>query len=350
MQSVAVVGGGIIGLSVAWRLAQVGYSVSVFEKARIGMEASWAAAGMLSPGGEFQEDSPLARMAIESRDLYRAFVEELQSTSGLAIDFQEAGALDVAYSAEEMEVLSKRAERQATIGIPTKRISEEQAATFWPRLRKEGLVGGYFYPGDGLVDPRHMTAALKVSCEKAGVKISEQTEVRYIDLDGSGVTVDELRHDAVVIACGAWSGNLNVTGLPALPATEPIRGHMLGYKQPEQICHSIVRRDHTYMVQRANGYFIVGASTESAGFNRSIDQSTIADLEKKAAFLMPHLSETSPTEVWNGLRPGSDELRVGQWHSERVYLAYGHHRNGILLAPATARRLTKEISANLQTQ
>lgn len=345
MTTVGIAGGGIIGMSAAWRLVQAGLRVTVFEKSKIGMEASWAAAGMLSPGGEFEEDTPLARMAIESRDLYRAFVEELQAESGVEIDFQEAGALDVAYSDTEMDALAERAERQAKIGIPSKRVSAAHVATFWPRLNRERLAGGYFYPGDAAVDPRQVTAALRMVCEKHGVVVKERTEATSIALTNAGASINNDVYNAVIIACGAWSGKLSIAGLPKLPDTQPIRGHLLGYPQPEQICQGIVRRDHTYLLQRKNGFFLVGATTEDVGFDRTINPAQAAELERKAGFLMPHLQETMPAEIWNGLRPNSDELHLGWWHSDLVYLAYGHHRNGILLAPATAERITKDIRA-----
>jgi glycine oxidase len=346
--SIAIIGGGIIGLSVAWRLAQAGFAVTVYEKSTIGGEASWAAAGMLAPGGEFEENTALARLAIESRELYRSFVEELQDASGIEIDFQETGAIDVAYSAEELNVLGQRATRQAVIGIPSEQVSPARIATFCPQLRTAELVGGYFYPADAAVNPRHVVSALQVCSAKAAVRLVERSAIASVQLDGESVLVNAERHDAVVIASGAWSGGVCVHGVPALPASEPVRGHLLGYRQSEQICHTIVRREHMYLLQRANGLLIVGASVEHVGFDRSIDRATVTQLEKQAAFIMPRLLEIPPSEVWNGFRPGSDELHVGRWHSDRVYLAYGHYRNGILLAPATAQLVAKGISASLQ--
>ncbi len=326
-------------MSIAWRLAQAGFNVTVNEKARIGGEASWAGAGMLAPGGEFEEDSELARLAVESRDLYRQFIEELQSESGVNIDFQETGALDLAYSDEELTCLAQRAERQTAFGIPSRRVTTEQIATFWPRVRKQNLAGGYFYPGDAAVNPRDVMAALRMACSKAGVTVKEHSEV---------TTINPADQEALVIAAGAWSGSINVSGLPPLPSSQPVRGHLLGYKQPEQTCNTIVRHGHTYLLQRANGLLIVGATAEHAGFNRDIDQAAVAHLAKQAAQVMPHLAETTPTEIWNGFRPASDTLHIGPWHSPSVYLAYGHYRNGILLAPLTAQRITRQITANLQ--
>jgi glycine oxidase len=348
--SIAVIGGGIIGMSVAWRLAQAQFAVTVYEKGVIGGEASWAGAGMLAPGGEFQSDSDLARLAVESRDLYPAFVDELKRASGAAIDYQETGALDLAYSAAELTALDHRAERQAAIGIPSRRVAPEQIAIFWPRLNTVELAGGYFYPGDAFVNPRDVMAALRIVCENAGVALLEHTEAKTLSAAALGVCVHRKSYSAAVIASGAWSGFITVDGLPALPKSEPVRGHLLGYQQPPETCHTILRRGHTYLFQRANGLLIAGASAERVGFDRGLDRQAVALLEKEAALVLPHLAQTSPTEVWNGFRPSSDALHVGAWHSTRVYLAYGHYRNGILLAPSTAQQLARQISANLQTQ
>lgn len=345
-KSVGVVGGGIIGLSIAWRLAQAGFAVRVYERSRVGGEASWAGAGMLAPGGEFDTDSQLARLAIESRDLYPAFVEELERESSVDIDLQQTGALEVAYGEPEMTDLAGRAERQTALGIPSKRVQPEQIATFWPRLRREDLLGGYFYPGDAAVDPRHVVEALRVCCERLGVEFAEHTEVHSVAAGSAGTSIGDAQHDAAVVACGAWSGGLTVSGVRQLPASVPVRGHLVGYRQPVQTCNTIVRRGHTYLLQRANGFFIAGASEERVGFDRTISTSAAEQLASSAAFLMPHLGETTPTEVWNGFRPGGDGLQLGRWDGSPLYLAYGHYRNGILLAPVTAKLIAAEISAS----
>jgi glycine oxidase len=334
------VGGGIIGMSIAWRLSQAGLRVTVYDKGIIGREASWAGAGMLAPGGEFDEDSSLARLAIESRDLYPDFIEELQRASGVNIDFQETGALDLAFSQDELLNLGQRSQRQASLGIPSRRVTAEQITTFWPRVRTQGLAGGYFYPGDAAVNPRDVIAALRAGCERAGVVLLEHKTVESLDPCGAHFSV---------IAAGAWSSSIRIGNLPPLPLSEPVRGHLLGYRQPEQTCNTIIRHGHTYLLQRANGLLIVGASVERVGFDRAIDPQATAELERQAAFVMPHLSEISPTEIWNGFRPGSLQLHLGPWHSAGVYLAYGHYRNGILLAPVTAQKIARQITANSQT-
>lgn len=351
--AVAIVGGGIIGLSIAFRLSRpdFGLSIDVFDQSVTGGEASWAGAGMLSIGGEIDAAAPLANLALESRKLYPAFVHELESLSELPIDYLECGALDVAYSDDELTALDRRAERQRILGIRSKGITAGQVATFWPRIRQEGLTGGRFYPDDAIVNPRELVHALKVACRKAGVNIVERCCVKAIELAENRLSVVGDRgtshFNTAVIAAGAWSSQIELSGAPALPHAEPVKGQLIGYHQPEQTCNTIVRHGHTYLLQRSSGLLIAGSSMERVGFDRELDPFIEADIAHSAGFLMPHLAETSPCESWLGFRPSSDDLQLGMWRPG-LYLAYGHFRNGILLAPATADHIANQISANLQ--
>jgi len=352
--SIAVAGGGIIGLSIAWQLARAGFRVALFEKNQIGCEASWAGAGMLSPGGEMEGPSALTALALESRALYREFVRDLEQISGLVIDYQECGALDLAYSAEELDALKARAAEQDRAGIVSKPISPADIRAFWPRVRAPGLIAGRFYPNDAIVNPRDLTSALALACRKLGVCIFEQRQVTRAALTSHAVDLaagaQTLSFDALVIAAGAWSDGIALQGAPALPACEPVRGHLIGYQQPAQTCTTILRHRHLYLLQRANGLLIVGASVEHAGFDRNLRPDIAADLALRAAFVLPHLADTAPTETWLGFRPASDALHLNPWHSDRLYLAYGHYRNGILLAPVTARRIAAQITSNSETR
>lgn len=350
--SVAVAGGGLIGMSIAWRLAQQGCTVSVFEKGAIGAEASWAGAGMLAPGGELEAASRLASLSIESRRRYASFVHELERASGSRIDYQECGSLDLAYSHEELDSLENRAAHQAEIGIASKPLAPAEVSVFWPRVRVENLVGARFYAGDALVNPRELTAALTQACGRLGVELVEHCPVRSAVVKANEVVLkacgDAQIYQALVISAGAWSDSIAIDGVPRPPLAEPVKGHLIGYQQPEQTCSTIIRRGHLYLLQRANGLLIAGASVEHVGFNRDLDPGIIADLAAAAGFVLPHLSETTPTEKWIGFRPASDDLHMDAWHSERLYLAYGHFRNGILLAPLTAHHLAEQITANLR--
>ncbi len=358
--SIAILGGGIIGLSTAWRLAQSGWQATVYDQGAIGHEASWAGAGMLAPGGEIDSDSPLVPLALDSRRLYPGFVRELEQASGVEIDYQECGGLDLAYSSAELTALEQKAATQASLGISSKPVTASHILQFWPRIRSEGLAGGRFYPGDGIVNPRHVLAALTVACERLGVALKPNSAVTGAELSGDSVLVHSPprldKYDAVVISAGAWSDSIQVSGVPPLPSVEPVKGHLIGYQQPEQTCNTIVRHGHTYLLQRASGLLIVGASVEHAGFDRNLKLEMIENLAREAGLLYPHLSDTAHSEAWIGFRPASETLRLGSWYSPRFYLAYGHYRNGILLAPITAQRLASEInghfkiSANFETR
>ena len=352
--SIALAGGGIIGLSIAWRLAQAGFKTTVFDQRTAGGEASWAGAGMLAPGGEMDEPGELTTLSIQSRRMYARFVHELEEISELLIDYQECGALDIAYSEDELAGLEQRAQRQRALGIHSKRITPAHLATFWPRIRRDGLLGGRFYPDDAIVNPRELTHALNCACRKAGGTVTEYCLVRAIHVTRHGVSLHTSwgvqSFDAAIIAAGAWSDLIAVTGVPPLPKSEPVKGHLIGYRQPEQTCNTIVRHGHTYLLQRGNGLLVAGSSMERVGFDREINPLVEADITQRAGFVLPHLAETSPNESWMGFRPGADDLHTSSWHSPNLYLAYGHFRNGILLAPVTAELLREQVESNFQSQ
>jgi glycine oxidase len=155
-----------------------------------------------------------------------------------------------------------------------------------------------------------------------------------------------------VIAAGAWSGAIEASleGQPyKLPRSFPIKGHLLGYRLPAGSLGTIVRHDHTYVLQRADGFTIAGSSTEDAGFDRTIDPKIVSDVAARAGALVPALRDLQPESVWIGFRPRTDAPapHIGRVLSSRLWLAYGHYRNGVLLAPATCDRICREISASL---
>lgn len=308
---------------------------------------------MLAPGGEYDEDSPALGFGFASRRLYHSFIEELQRETGISVDFQENGALELAYSAGELTALEEKAARQQPLGIPSKALDVARVRAFWPRIRQEDLRGARFYPEDAIVNPREMTEALRAACVALGVKFSETVRVNSVQIEGDATEIHTegapILFEAAVIAAGAWSSGIEVMGVPPIPASKPIKGHLIGYHQPEQTCSTIVRHRDVYALQRANGLLIVGASVEDVGWDRTLRSDIVEHLSSAAAGIFPHLAETTPTEVWTGFRPGGT-LEVGAWHSPRLWLAYGHYRNGILLAPWTARKLADEINATLGTR
>jgi glycine oxidase len=313
---VIIVGAGIIGLSCAWTLARAGRKVRVFDKGAAAREASWAGAGMLAPGGEFESDSELARMAMRSLALYPAFVDQLREATGVPIDFRRCGAVELGEEAE----LARVAALRASIGI-----------------RSERCAQGWFYPDDALVDPREVTAALLAACRGLGAVVHEHEAVLHVAADGRSVTTGLGRYEdeGVLIAAGAWSSAL----FEGLPASRPVRGHLIAYRMAPGFLPHIVRSGHTYVMQRSSGLVIVGSSTENAGFDRSLDETILADIRRRAEALVPALRSEEPIERWNGFRPGiaGSGPAIGRFEGTAVLTAFGHYRNGILLAPETAR-------------
>jgi glycine oxidase len=198
--------------------------------------------------------------------------------------------------------------------------------------------------------------ALRAACLARGVSIEEDSRVRSIAC-GAACTRVSLEHRAIdapfaVLAAGAWSGDMNlvVDNRPyPLPRSFPRKGHLLGYRLPAGSLAATVRYDHTYILQRADGFTIAGSSTEDAGYDRTIDRKIVSEIAGRAAALAPALAPLKPESVWIGFRPATDAAapHIGRVPSSGLWLAYGHYRNGILLAPATCDRVCREIAAAL---
>jgi glycine oxidase len=320
---VAVVGAGLIGTAIAWRLSQANAQVTLFDAGHVGGEASSAGAGMLSPGGEFDRPSVWLDLGVESLRLFPTFVDELRSETNLTIDFRICGCLQLVASEEERLQARSRAEFQSRAGIQV-----------------ESTPEGLFYREDGLVDPNDLLRALRCACEARKVRIMEGRAVREIESDDYG---------AVVIAAGAWSGQIQVSyeSQPiALPGTIPIKGHLIGFQLAPETLGPMRRRGHTYVLQRSNGFVVAGSSEEQTGFDRSINQAVCADIHQRAAQLFPALQHATPTKLWFGFRPYSptgEGPHIGRVPETNVWLAYGHYRNGILLTPLSAQRVADGI-------
>jgi len=348
-----VAGAGIIGASIAWRLAQQRMRVLLLDKDRLGGEASSAGAGMLAPGGEVEEHSTWGDLAAEGLRLYPAFVAELEDESGLHIDFQRLGAVELALSRGEWTALQARAERQSALGVPSCPLDAADLRKHVP-LARQDVRGALFYPQDSLVDPRDVTAALRAACLARGVEIREGSPVRSIQPRSDGVRLETAEGviDAAVavLAAGAWSSEIAVDGL-ALPRVFPVRGHLIGYQLEPHSLGPLLRWGHTYVLQRTSGFTIAGTSSEHVGFNRTPDPSILLDIHARAAEVFPVLANCQPVESWLGFRPamGSDPPAVGRAGDTHLWLAYGHYRNGILMAPATAHRISQGITANRET-
>jgi len=329
---VAIAGAGVIGTSIAWRLSQAGVAVTLFDAGILGGEASSAAAGMLSPGGEFEKRSHWFDLGLASALLYPDFIEELQAESGERIDFRICGCVQIALSEEERYRAQARAEFQSGAGIRV-------------QVTREGL----FYPDDALVDPVDLLRALRKASERRSVCILERQPIPEIESSGYG---------AVVIAAGAWSGGIQVRyrdhAVP-IPAAIPIKGHLLGFDLAPGALGPMRRQGPTYVLQRANGFVVAGSTEQQVGFDRTVDAAVCGEIHRRAAVLFPQLTDLQPSKRWIGFRPQSVEHagpniagpHMGRVADTNVWLAYGHYRHGILLAPLTAQKIASEVISSL---
>lgn len=328
---VEIAGAGIIGLSIAWRLAQAGCQVTVRDAGRAAGQSSWAGAGMLTPAGEFRTESRWTQLAIQSLAEYGAFVEELTAATGIEIDFRVCGTMELAFTDEEKADI----DRPRPEGVIMEPLTVASAGYFAP-IPQTGVKAARWFPNEAAVDPRHVCAALLAACRALGVQICENEATVAL----AGPTV---------IAAGAWASR--IPGLEGAPRAFSVKGHLLGYHRKKNSLPSIVRHGHHYALQRANGYTIFGSDEEREVWDTTPDAERVAALTEAAAALLPRLLDGPPDDVWAGLRPWSDarEPVVEKMPDRDVWLAYGHYRNGILLAPVTARLITESILASAGT-
>jgi glycine oxidase len=336
-----IAGAGIIGASIAWRLARHNFRVLLLDAATVGAEASSAAAGMLTPGGEF-EDPTMRELANRSLAMYRDFVLEIEADSGLSVEFRQTGTV-------ELDAAARPGSRPLT---------REELRTLAPFARTD-TTSAIFFPDDAIVDPAALMQALRAACLARGVCLRERSPVAEIHADSKGANIADVRGAGVrapfaVLAAGAWSSGiaLRVNDQPYKPPRSfPVKGHLLGYRLPPGSLPITVRQEHTYVLQRADGFTIAGSSAENAGFDRAIDPKIVSEIAARAGALVPALQSLEPESVWIGFRPAIDAPapQIGRVASalgdpSRLWLAYGHYRNGILLAPVTSDRISRELA------
>lgn len=335
---VIIVGAGIIGSSIAWRLSQRGLSVALLDAGTMGGEASTAGAGMLAPGGEMMVRSTWSMRAVESLRSYPGFVAELREVSGVSIDYQACGAVELAATPDEWEQLLSRSRVQDELQIRPHPISSAEVATLIPGVNPRSFTSALFHPDDAYVDPTQVIQALQSVCARR-----EHCRVQGIDPESTAVVLDgeRLSAGAIVVAAGAWSGAL----LSGVPDSFPVKGHLVGYPLTPGSLPVMIRHGHTYALQRANGFTIAGSTSENAGFDRTVDPQTVQEIHRRASHYLPGLLQEPPSVAWIGFRPATSapDPVVRRLEGTHVWLAYGHYRNGILLAPVTAKLVADEI-------
>ncbi len=340
---VAVVGAGVIGLSIAWRLARRGLSVAVFERDTVGAGASLAATGMLAAAAEHEPGGhDLLALALESQRQWPEFRTLLEAQAGQDIDFRESGTLVVALGRDEVERLRFRRELHMRCALPTRWLSGPEVRDLEPALRPS-VAAGLYCADDHQVDPRLVMAALNTAYVAAGGRLFEYCAVEGFDFQGGRiagiVTARGLcRAPAVVLAAGAWTGDLLPDRLTV--PVRPLKGQALAVRTTADtgtLAH-IVWTEQIHMAPKGDGRLIVGATVEERGFDDTITAGGLYALLEGARRAFPAIDEMAIDAVWTGFRPSSidDAPILGATPIPGLAIATGHHRNGYLLAPATA--------------
>jgi len=359
---VLVVGAGIIGLSIAWRARQRGLAVTVLERDAAGGGTSRVAAGMLAPvaEAEFGEAGRrLLELGLRSAKMWPAFAAELQADAGMEVGLMRTGTLLLARDEDEARELDRQARFRDSLGLATCRLRPSEAREREPALAPVVRLA-LEASDDHSVDPRLVLAALRRACESAGVQLREHAPVARIEsatagLEVTGVALRDpdaseplLACPRVVIAAGAWSGQLD--GLPAAAhmPVRPVKGQILRLRDPAGpgLLRRVVRFGGGYLVPRADGRYVLGASVEERGFELQPVVGGVYELLREAREAVPGVSELEIEELCVGLRPGTpDNVPViGPGLLEGLIWATGHHRNGILLAPLTAALVVEMLA------
>jgi glycine oxidase len=346
-----VIGAGIIGLSLAIDLNKKGLRVLVVEKGEPGREASWAAGGMLC---DFPPETRpgLHELATASARMYPEFVHELEDESGLKIDLRSAGTIVLESVANRLRTV-RAGQSPATIqdyvlpnDVLPMPLDEFEPALRIPDATEAGLTP--LFVNERCVDPRHLTAAAIAAARHRGIDFSSGDHVLAVEIsDGktSGVRTDKTQFAAgmVVNCAGAWAGQIGPHQLP----TRPVKGQMLCMIMPEkEMVRHVVRAPDVYLIPRSDGRMLIGATSEEVGFDKRTVAETIQKLRQSALDLVPKLADARILEAWAGLRPGTpDGLPIlGATLTPGYFVAAGHFRDGILLAPITAKLMAEVMT------
>ncbi len=354
---VLVIGGGIIGLVIAWRAAQRGLDVAVADPDP-GGGAARVAAGMLAAVTETRYgEQALLDLNLASARAYPAFAAELSEATGLDLGYRRCGTLAVALDADDRAELRELHGFQRSLGLAAEWLSGRECRRLEPMLAP-GVRGGLRADGDHQIDPRRLAAALLSAAERAGVRLLRHSVDRVTverDRARGAVLADGTRVAAgqVVLAAGSLSGRLG--GLPphVVPAVRPVKGQVLRLLVPEvfrpflsRTVRAVVRGAHVYLVPRENGELVVGATTEERGWDTTVTAGGVYELLRDAHELVPGITELPLTATLAGLRPGSPDNAplLGPTALPGLLLATGHHRNGVLLTPVTGEVLAHVLT------
>jgi glycine oxidase len=346
-----VVGGGIIGGAVAFRLAQEKLRVALLDGQTPGREASWAAAGMLSPAPDCPEAIPLVPFGRASLALYPAFIAELQEITGCETGYRREGTIEVLFSSGAERELSTLVALHRGLGLAAEPLPLEEARRLEPALGREARATALL-PEEASLDNRALTSAVLAAAAASGVEIIANTKVTRLLSEGSrcaGVVTEgrTIAAGHVVLAAGAFCGGIE--GVAPAVAIRPVRGQMVALSNGAVRLRRVLRSDHGYIVPRDDATpqrLVAGSTLEDAGFDKRVTPRGLEQIFSAVQELVPGLAAAEVVETWSGLRPDTpDHLPLlGPGELDGLTFATGHYRNGILLAPITAKLVREWVT------
>jgi glycine oxidase len=349
---VVMVGGGVIGLTIARALAKRGVrGVTLVERGQMHAEASWAAGGILGPQIEADRVDDFFQLACASRDLYPAFAKALNEESGTDVELDTTGTLNLAFTDEEESRLRHRYDWQTKAGLAVEWQSAAEALTLEPRI-SSAVRCALRFPADIQVENRRLVTALAIANERLGVRMISGCEVSELCVAqgrvcGVETSLGRVSAPIVVLAAGAWTSLIKSpdASLPAIEM-EPVRGQMLCFKSDPPIAHHLIYSSRGYLVPRRDGRVLAGSTSEHVGFDKRTTDEGMIKIKSMAIEIAPSIASFPLVSSWAGFRPrAADGLPVlGPCEGiEGLFYATGHYRNGILLTPITGELIAKAI-------
>jgi glycine oxidase len=348
---VAIIGGGVIGCSIAYQLSKVGMQVSVIEREEIAAEASSAAAGLLAPAEVLTGPKAGADLFLASWSITAEIIAEIEALSGVQVEYLQTGALHVLTDADDQSSLRRYAEIWQAQGSDVKWLTRDEVYQYEPLLNP-AIDAALYVPQAASIRPRLMTSAYAEAARKLGAHFYEHTVVTGFQ-QGSGKVIaietaegETIGCNSVVIATGAWSAHigswLGLT-IPVFPA----RGQILSLRQPATPLQYTIFGNDLYLVPKVDNTIYVGATVEQVGFDKSNTAGSIAWLLSSAIQLVPELEHAALADIWSGLRPWSQDSypilgKAPGW--ENVILATGHGAGGFELSAITGKTIAELIT------
>jgi glycine oxidase len=349
---VAIIGGGVIGASIAFELAGEKLRVGVFDRQQPGREASWAAAGMLSPAPDSPRDLPLVPLGRESLKLYPEFIAAIEEVSGESARLAREGTLEIFSAPGGEAVRDRRVAECLRLGLAAEPVALDTAREWEPAIGPAARAVAWL-PEEGTVEPRSLMSAVAAAAQRRGVEFLSNCGVTGLIRERdrcTGVVAggEEFSASHVVVAAGCFSGGIALENewFAGYAPTRPVRGQMMAMRSDGAGLRRVLRSERGYLVPRRDGRIVAGSTSEEVGFERRVTPEGMRKIFDAALELFPRLAGAEVLETWSGLRPGTpDDLPIiGPTDIEGLLIATGHYRNGILLAPVTAKLVREWIT------